>query len=99
MEPGVGLEIVDFAIEKGIVMLGSDAWGCEVFPNPNKDLFIPIHHKWCVCHGGYIHELLYLTDWINDARQGLVSWIGAYMYNPVAFKGGVGSPGAPIVIV
>eukprot|EP01084_Bolivina_argentea_P140120 246423_1 len=98
-EPGIGLDIVDFAIENGIVLLGSDAWGLEVYPNPNADIFIPVHHKWCVCHGGYIHELLYLDGWINDARKGLAAWIGAYVYNPVPFKGGVGSPGAPIIML
>ena len=98
-EPGVGLDIVDFALENGIVMLGSDAWGLEVFPNPNKDLFIPVHHKWCVCHGGYIHELLYLDEWIKDARDDKSPWIGAYVYNPVPIEGGVGSPGAPIIML
>jgi len=37
-EPGIGLEVAKWCIDKGVCMTGADTWATEVVPNPNKDL-------------------------------------------------------------
>ena len=42
-EPGIGLEVAKWCIDKGICLTGADQWATEVVPNPNKDLAFPVH--------------------------------------------------------
>ena len=37
-EPGIGLEVAKWCIDKGVCLTGADTWATEVVPNPNKDL-------------------------------------------------------------
>ena len=41
-EPGIGLEVAKWCIDKGVCMTGADTWATEVVPNPNKDLAFPV---------------------------------------------------------
>eukprot|EP01083_Nonionella_stella_P222747 794549_1 len=98
-EPGPGLDVVEFAASKGIVMLGSDSGAMERLPSSAPvGSFLPVHQKWITCYGGLITEFMRFDDWLNDARKGVAPWIGAYFQLPIRIKGAVGSPGGPIVI-
>jgi len=44
-EPGIGLEVAKWCIDKGVCMTGADTWATEVVPNPNKDLAFPVHQE------------------------------------------------------
>src|SRR5262249_39677705 len=42
-EPGIGMEVAKWLIDKGVCTTGSDTWATEVVPNPNKDLVFAVH--------------------------------------------------------
>ena len=42
-EPGIGMEVAKWCIDKGICLTGADNWATEVVPNPNKNLAFPVH--------------------------------------------------------
>jgi kynurenine formamidase len=35
-EPGIGLEVARWVIEKQVVVVGADCWGVEAVPNPDS---------------------------------------------------------------
>jgi kynurenine formamidase len=41
-EPGIGLEVAKWCIDKGVCMTGAGTWATEVVPNPNKELAFPL---------------------------------------------------------
>ena len=74
-------------------MVGSDAWGVEVVPNPNPSLTFPVHQLLLTRNGIYIHENL-VTEEL--ARDNVYEF--AFFYAPLRLKGATGSPGNPIAI-
>ena len=44
-EPGIGLEVAKWCIDKNVCLTGADTWATEVVPNPNKDLAFPVHQE------------------------------------------------------
>lgn len=87
-EPGIGIAAAEYLVEKGVAVVGSDAWAVEVVPNPNSSLAFPVHQILLAKNGIFIHE--------NVATENLVA-AGvsefAYIFNPFAVKGATGSPG------
>ena len=55
-EPGIGMEVAKWCIDKGVCLTGADTWATEVVPNPNKDLAFPVHGELITKHGIYNHE-------------------------------------------
>jgi len=87
-EPGIGIDAAQFLIDKGVAIVGSDAWAVEVVPNPDNNLAFPVHQMLLAKNGIFIHE--------NVATENLIA-AGvdefAYIFNPLAVKGATGSPG------
>jgi hypothetical protein len=67
-EPGIGLEVAKWCIDKGVCMTGADTWATEVVPNPNKDLAFPVHQELICKNGIYNHENLDFTGLIADRK-------------------------------
>jgi hypothetical protein len=42
-EPGIGLEIAKWVVDKDLLMTGADTWAVEVVPNPDKALAFLVH--------------------------------------------------------
>ena len=42
-EPGIGLEVANWVIEKDLCLTGADTWAVEVVPNPDKTLAFAVH--------------------------------------------------------
>ena len=86
--PGIGIEAARWLAKKGVVIVGSDTWPLEVVPNPNPKMVFPVHQILLTQNGVFIHE--------NAATERLAAekvYEFAYIFNPLAVKGGTGSPG------
>lgn len=92
-EPGPGLEVARFLVDKQIAIAGSDTWGTEVVPNPDSDLAFPVHNEWMTKNGIFNHENLDFSGLIADGKYRFV-----YIFSPVPIKGATGSAGSPIAV-
>jgi kynurenine formamidase len=106
-EPGMGLEVANWVIEKDLCLTGGDtwavevvpnpdktlAWAVEVVPNPDKTLAFAVHGTLQTKYGIYNHENLVFDDLIADKKYQFV-----YVFTPVPMAGATGSPGVPIGI-
>jgi kynurenine formamidase len=107
--PGLGLEVAMWLSSKRVACVGADNWGLEVSPPKppaTPEVLFPIHHQLLVKGGVFMHESLKLHELADDLAgehagrpdAGRGSYEFFYVYNPVAFKGASGAPGAPLVI-
>jgi kynurenine formamidase len=92
-EPGIGLEVANWVIEKDLCLTGADTWAVEVVPNPDKTLAFAVHMTLQTKHGIHNHENLAFDDLIADKKYQFV-----YVFTPVPITGATGSPGVPIGI-
>lgn len=91
--PGIGLPAAEYLVEREVVMVGSDAWGVEVFPNPDPGLGAPVHQLLLAKNGIYLFENLATEVLAQDQAYEF-----AFFYAPLRLKGATGSPGNPIAI-
>jgi kynurenine formamidase len=92
-EPGIGLEVARWVVEKGLCLTGADSWSVEVVPNPDKELAFPVHGELQTKHGIFNHENLTFDPLLADRKYQFV-----YVFVPVPVKGATGSIGCPIAI-
>jgi len=92
-EPGIGLEVAKWCIDKGVCLTGGDCWAVEVVPNPDKDLAFPVHGELITKHGIFNHENMNFEGLIADKKYQFV-----YVFSPAPIKGATGSNGGPIAI-
>ena len=92
-EPGIGMEVAKWLIDKGVCTTGADTWATEVVPNPNKDLVFAVHCELIPKNGIYNHENLDFTGVIADKKYQFV-----YIFSPAPIKGATGSNGGPIAV-
>lgn len=92
-EPGIGLEVGKWCIDKGVCLTGGDTWAVEVVPNPDKNLAFPVHGELITKHGIFNHENLNFEALIADKKYQFV-----YVFSPAPIKGATGSNGGPIAI-
>ena len=101
--PGIGEEVVtEIIFDTNASIIGSDTWGIDALswnPETNTTSVPGGHEIFITCGGGFLHESVDLKDWVIDARNDDVPWIGAYIYQPLPIEGGVSSPGRPVVFV
>jgi kynurenine formamidase len=92
-EPGIGLEVARWLVERQITVTGSDSWATEVVPNPDKRLAFPVHAELLTKNGILNHENLVFDELIKDRKFQFV-----YVFSPMPIKGATGSAGGPIAI-
>lgn len=93
-QPGIGVEVAEWCVQKELTMVGSDTWATEVVPNPNADLAFIVHNILITRNGILNHENLDFTDLLKDRISEFV-----YVFAPMRIKGATGSAGRPIAIV
>jgi len=91
--PGIGLEVAQWIVGKGICATGGDTWPVEVVPNPDKNLAFPVHGELITKHGIVNHENLIFDALLADKVYQFV-----YCFVPSPIKGATGSNGSPIAI-
>jgi hypothetical protein len=93
-EPGIGLEVARWVVDKQLALVGCDNWGTEVVPNPDKKLAFPVHGELITRNGIFNHENLFFDELIKDRKYQFV-----YIFSPMPIKGATGSAGGPIAVV
>ena len=91
--PGIGMEVAKWIVTKKMSMVGSDSWPTEVWPNPNADLVVPVHQELITKNG-----ILNLENMVYDGliKDGAYEFL--FVFTPIRFKGGTGSPARPLAI-
>ncbi|MSQ55673.1 MAG: cyclase family protein [Betaproteobacteria bacterium] len=92
-QPGIGVGAAEWLAAKDIMLVGSDNWGIEVFPNPDKELRFPVHQIMLTVNGIYQIENLDLEGLSKEKAYEF-----AFVVQPLKIKGGTGSTVAPIAI-
>ena len=92
-EPGIGLEVARWVIDKNLCLTGADTWAVEVVPNPDKSLAFPVHAELQTKHGILSHENLVFDELIADRKYQIV-----YIFTLSPIKGATGSNGCPIAV-
>ena len=91
--PGIGLEVAKWIIERQASMVGSDAGGTEVGPNPDSTLSFPVHQELITKNGIFNLESMTFEELVTDRVYEFL-----FIFTPVRFRGATGSPGRPIAI-
>lgn len=92
-EPGIGVPVAQFLVEKDIAITGSDSWGTEAVPNPDANLAFPVHAELMTKNGVFNIENLTFDELIADGKYRFT-----FIYTPVPIKGATGSAGSPIAV-
>jgi kynurenine formamidase len=92
-EPGIGLEVARWVVEKDLCLTGADTWAVEAVPNPDKTLAFIVHQELQTKHGIHNHENLIFDELIADKKYQF-----AYIFAPAPIKGATGSNGCPIAV-
>ena len=91
-DPGIGLEVAKWVVERRASLVGADKGG-EVMPNPDPDLFAPVHQELVTKNGIFLLEFLTLESLAKDRVNEFL-----FIFSPVRIKGATGSPGRPLAI-
>jgi kynurenine formamidase len=92
-QPGLGIAAAEWLAKLDPMLVGSDNWGIEVRPNPNKDLVFPVHQIFITTNGIFLLENLDLETMARDQV-----YEAAFVVQPLKLKGGTGSTVAPIAV-
>ncbi len=92
-QPGIGLEVARWIVERKASMVGSDSPGLEVTPNPDPGLVFPVHQELIPRNGIWNLENLHFEELLAERVYQFL-----LVFTPVRFKGATGSPGRPIAI-
>ncbi len=92
-EPGIGMEVAKWCVDKNVCLTGGDTWATEVVPNPDKNLAFPVHGELITKNGIFNHENLDFTALIADRKYQF-----AYIFSPAPIKGATGSNGGPMAV-
>lgn len=92
-QPGIGLQVSDWLIERQITVTGSDTTVTEVSPNPDAALVIPVHQELMMKNGIFNIENMTFEELSRDAVYEFL-----FLANPIRFKGATGSPLRPLAI-
>ncbi len=92
-QPGIGASAAEWLAKQNVVLIGSDNWGIEIFPNPDKQIRLPVHAIALVVNGIFLLENMELEALAKDKAYEF-----AFIVEPLKIKGGTGSTVAPIAV-
>ena len=91
--PGIGVAVAKWVVERKASMIGSDQWCTEVVPNPDASLAFPVHQELITKNGVWNLENMVFDDLVKEGAHEFL-----FVFTPLRFQGGTGSPGRPIAI-
>lgn len=91
--PGLTAKAGDWAVDKKVVLVGTDNWAVETIPGPDPAQFAPNHQKFLVKNGIYIMENIDFSALLQDKVYEF-----AFVFAPIPFKGATGSPARPFAV-
>ena len=92
-EPGIGLEVARWLVDKQVSVVGADTWATEVVPNPDSSVAFVVQQELITKNGIFNHENLDFSGLIGAGAYEFV-----YVMLPLRIKGATGSPGRPIAM-
>lgn len=92
-QPGIGMAVAKWLLDKKIVMVAGDTWGVEAVPGEDPTVAFPVHQLLIAQNGTYILENLDLEALAKDEVYEF-----AFIFSPLRLKGATGSPGNPIAV-
>ncbi len=92
-EPGIGMEVAAWLIDRKIAMTAGDSWAVEAVPGDDPDRPFAVHQELLNKHGIYNLENLDLEALAADQVYEF-----AFVFSPLKLKGATGSPGNPIAV-
>jgi kynurenine formamidase len=92
-EPGIGMEVARWVVEKQAALVGADTWATEVVPNPDSSIAFVVHQELLTKNGIFNHENL---DFGELIAAGVYEFV--YIFAPLRIKGATGSAGRPIAM-
>jgi kynurenine formamidase len=92
-QPGLGYQAAQWLARKNVMLIGSDNWGIEIYPNPDKTIRLPVHAIALVVNGIFLLENMDLQSLAKEKAYEF-----AFVVQPLKIKGGTGSTVAPIAI-
>lgn len=92
-QPGIGMEVARWIVDRKPSMVGSDSPGLEVTPNPDPRLAYPVHQELIPRNGIWNLENLHFEELLAEGAYEFL-----FVFTPLRFKGATGSPGRPIAI-
>ena len=92
--PGLGVAAAEWLISRQPVLLGSDNWPVEVAPNPDPNLYLPVHQIALVVNGVHLLENMKLDELAERRVHEF-----AFMVQPLKIAGGTGSTVAPSALL
>jgi kynurenine formamidase len=91
--PGIGIKAAEFLIARDPILIGSDTFPVEVFPNPDPNISAPVHQIALVVNGVFLLENVKLDEM---AAKNIGEF--AFMMQPLKIEGGTGSTVAPVAV-
>lgn len=91
--PGIGVKAAEWLMTKDPILVGSDTFPVEVFPNPDPAISAPVHQIALVVNGVFLLENLKLDE-LAAKNAGEF----AFMMQPLKIEGGTGSTVAPVAV-
>jgi kynurenine formamidase len=91
--PGIGMEVARWLVSKQVCMTGADTGPTEVIPNPDSDLFVPVHQELIMKNGIFNLENMDMEQLATDKVYEF-----QFIFTPLRLVGATGSPGRPIAI-
>jgi kynurenine formamidase len=92
-QPGIGIGAAEWLAKQDPSLVGSDNWGVEVAPNPDKDLSLPVHQVMLVVNGIHLLENLKLDELVAKRVYEF-----AFTMQALKIQGATGSSVAPAAI-
>jgi kynurenine formamidase len=91
--PGIGIAAAEWLIARDPMLIGSDNWTIEVFPNPDPLIAVPVHQLAITVNGIHLLENLKL-----DELAAKRAYEFAFIVQPLKLQGATGSTVAPIAV-
>lgn len=91
--PGIGVKAAEWLIAKDPILLGSDTFPVEVFPNPDPNASLPVHQIALVVNGVHLLENLKLDELATKNVNEF-----AFIMTPLKIQGGTGSTVSPVAV-
>jgi kynurenine formamidase len=91
--PGIGAPAAEWLAKQDVMLLGADTFAVEAFPNPDKNVSLPVHQIALVVNG------IFLLENLNLDELAAKKWYEfAFIIQPLKIKGGTGSTVAPVAL-
>ncbi len=94
--PGIGIEVAKYMVNKNVALLAADTWPVDVIPGEDPNGAFDVHNYSQTVNGLWYLENLSHETMVQMAKEGTYEFL--FVFVPVPFVGGTGSPGDAIAI-